>query len=196
MRYFSLTAAALLGLSLLTVSVLPAHAQNVSVDALLQQTEATSTPTTIAPTPNPFPVATTAPAAPEQPVVNEPEPASTTTPQEESEPVIEVKKPVISPPKKKAGVITPATSTATTTASSTIGFIPPPLIAQSIGNIYTFARHAPLDTETTRGFLGVAALLALLGSLMVQKNILDRMMYGLSRISTPSRSLSQPQAKR
>ncbi len=178
MRYFFLTTATFLGLSVLAVGVLPAHAQNVSIVSPIDS----------------FPVATTTPPVPAEPVVSEPEPATTT--QEEPEPVVEVKKPVSPPKKKKIEVVAPATSTATTTASSTIGFVPPPLIAQSIGNIYTFARHAPLDTETTRGFLGVAALLALLGSFMVQKHMLDRMVFGLSRFFSPTRSLPQPQAKR
>ncbi len=192
MRHLPFTSI-LLGLSMMLISAAPAYAQVIPAE------DATSTTDIVIP--NPFPLATTTPpaAAEETSTSTSITPPSTTV--EEKTPVTPAPSATKPPAKQnKKPVPTPATkknveNPATTTASTTV-FIPPTLTTLISGNIYTYARHAPLSQETTGGFLAVAALTAILGTLMVHKRYLDRMAAGVSTLFSPPRSLPQPQAER
>jgi hypothetical protein len=74
-------------------------------------------------------------------------------------------------------------------------FLPPALTTAISGNIYTYETKLPLSNETTQGVLGLAALAALVGLLMIQKNFLERSVIRTLTFFS-SRSLPQPQAKR
>jgi outer membrane biosynthesis protein TonB len=170
---------------MMLTSAAPAHAQGIPAE------DATSTTDIVAP--NPFPLATTTPT----PAVEEQNSISTTsltTVKEETPaatpPAKQNKKPVPAPAVKK-NAENPAASTASTAA-----FIPPTPATLISGNIYTYARHAPLSKETTGGLLAVAVLSTILGALMVHKRYLDRLAAGVSAYFSPSRSLPQPQAER
>jgi len=177
-------------------------AGSTSVYAQVADPLATSTPTE---TPAPqeitpaepaffpsFPLATTsepvAPAATSSvPVVS---PGSSTDLPPASKPVQKKIKAYSAPVIKN---IEPA---ATSTPTTTIVFSPLPLLtAKSSGDVYTYIRHAPLNKETTQILFGIASISALMGFLLVQKQLLTRAQLGVARFFSSTRSLPHPQAE-
>jgi hypothetical protein len=63
------------------------------------------------------------------------------------------------------------------------------------GDIYRYARYAPLDAQTTAEFLGAAAIISLVGIFLVQRRMAERAAQGVVGVLS-TRSLPYPQAER